>query len=82
MLNVILQWIVASRIRIKFGFGHARSLEVLHVESPNPARSSALSRSTRAGGEKGTLMPTTARNMSGRIIAAFHATGAPQSWPR
>ena len=36
---------------------------------------------TGPGGEKGTLMPTTARNKSGRSIAEFQATGAPQSWP-
>ena len=46
-----------------------------------PAWLSADSISTRPGGEKGTLIPTTAPNTSGRSIAAFQATGAPESWP-
>ena len=34
-----------------------------------------------ARSENGTDNPATARKMSGRHSAAFHATGAPQSWP-
>ena len=46
-----------------------------------PCLSRALKKSTCDGGVYGTLMPTTARKTSGRSMAEFQATGAPQSWP-
>ena len=46
-----------------------------------PLASSALSRSMREGGAYGTLIPTTARKISGRSIAQFQATGARRAFP-